>query len=284
MEELADRVAVVTGAASGIGRALAECFAEFSMNVVIADIEEAALREAADAIGKTGASVLAVPTDVSDLESVQALAQETYDAFGATHVLCNNAGVFAAGLSWETPQSDYDWCFGVNVWGVMNGLRSFVPRMLAQGEPGHIVNTASMAALTAAPFVAAYYMTKHAVMGLTETLYYELQSKQAEIGVSVVCPELFNTGIAHYARSRRKSQEARDEGNFPERDVVEQAIIDATVKGKNPRMLAERIIKGIREGTFYILPEEEDPWRVACDARLEDIRLARNPTSGVPAD
>jgi NAD(P)-dependent dehydrogenase (short-subunit alcohol dehydrogenase family) len=155
MQELRGRVAVVTGAASGIGRALAERFAAEGMKVVLADVEPGALADAAHALARAGAETLAVETDVSRAEQVEALARRTLDAFGAVHVVCNNAGVFAGGPCWEAPLADYEWLLGVNVWGVIHGIRSFVPILLEQGDEGHVVNTASMAAVTTLPSTRA---------------------------------------------------------------------------------------------------------------------------------
>ena len=198
-------------------------------------------------------------------------------------MLCNNAGVFAAGLSWEAPQSDYDWVFGVNVWGVVHGLRSFVPRMLAHGEEAHIVNTASMAAVTTAPFTAPYYMSKAAVFSLSESLYGEMQARDAAIGVSVLCPELVDTAIARSERNRPEHLKRKSgEGESTERELVETAIAASIPTGLDPVALADRTLEAMRENRFYVLAEEGNPWRVACDTRLEDIRLARNPSQAVP--
>jgi len=282
MQELRGRVAVVTGAAGGIGRALAERFGREGMRVVIADIDGAALAGVEQALRAAGIEALAVPTDVSRADAVASLAERTLHAFGAVHVVCNNAGVFAAGPSWAAPLSDYEFVLGVNVWGVIHGVRSFVPILLERGEEGHVVNTASMAALTSMPLTAAYTMSKHAVLALSETLYHELRARGARIGVSALCPEAVATGIAHSERIRpphlqRKSGEA--EG--PEFALVEGAIRQTIARGLAPERIAERVVRAIREDRFYVLPEE-DPWLGACAARLEDIRLRRNPTLAVP--
>ena len=283
MKEFAGKVAVVTGAASGIGRALCQRLGALDMKLVMADVEAGALKEAASALRAAGHTVLPVQTDVSRADSVSALAERTVEAFGTAHVLCNNAGVFAAGLSWEAPQSDYDWVFGVNVWGVIHGLRSFVPLMLAHGEEAHIVNTASMAAVTTAPFTAPYFMSKAAVFSLSESLYAEMRARDAAIGVSVLCPELVDTAIARAERNRPQHLERKaGEGESPERGLVETAIATSTASGLDPLALADRAIEAMRENRFYVLAAEGDPWRVACDARLEDIRLARNPTNAMP--
>ena len=283
MEEFAGKVAVVTGAASGIGRALSQRLAALDMSVVMADVEGGALEEAAGALAAAGHAVLPVQTDVSQADSVSALAEQAVEAFGTVHVLCNNAGVFAAGLSWEAPQSDYDWVFGVNVWGVVHGLRSFVPLMLAHGDEAHIANTASMAAVTTAPFTAPYFMSKAAVFSLSESLYGEMQARGSAIGVSVLCPELVDTAIARSERNRPEHLKRKaDEGESSERDLVETAISASTPTGLDPLALADRAIEAMRENRFYVLAAEGNPWRLACDARLEDIRLARNPTNAMP--
>jgi NAD(P)-dependent dehydrogenase (short-subunit alcohol dehydrogenase family) len=281
MERLAGRVAVVTGAASGIGRALATALASERMKVVMADVEPEALAAAARDLAGRGAEVLAVQTDVTRQEQVDALARRALDAFGAVHVVCNNAGVFAGGLSWEAPLSDYEWVLGVNTWGVIHGVRTFVPILLRQGEPGHVVNTASMAALTSGPLSAAYFMSKHAVLALSESLYLELRSKGAPIGVSVVCPELIATRIGDADRNRPPHWKRGDAPASPERDLVEGAIRIATrTQGAPPETIAERTLAAIREDRFYVLAPEGDPWRTAAHARLDAIRHERNP--GMP--
>jgi NAD(P)-dependent dehydrogenase (short-subunit alcohol dehydrogenase family) len=182
VKDLAGRVAVVTGAASGIGRALARAFAEREMRVVLADLQADALDPVAAELRDAGAEVVAVATDVAVADQVSALAEQAQEAFGRVHVVCHNAGVFAGGLSWEAPLADYAWVFDVNVWGVIHGVRAFTPLQLAHGEPGHVVITASMAALTSAPFCAPYYMSKHAVLALAESLHLELAAKRAAVG------------------------------------------------------------------------------------------------------
>ena len=281
MRELEGRVAVVTGAASGIGRALAQAFAAERMKVVLADIEEQPLAEAAGALTGSGAQALAVPTDVTRPEALEALARRSLDAFGAVHVLCNNAGVFAAGRSWEAPLEDVRWVLDVNLWGVLHGIRAFVPVMLAQDTPCHIVNTSSMAGVTSIPYVSAYHMSKHAVVALSECLYKELRSQQARIGVSVLCPELVATRIAQSERNRPAPLDRDPErSSDPIAEMVGKAIAAGTESGLDPARIAERTLRAIREDRFYVLAE--DRWRELCETRLEDIRAARNPSLETP--
>jgi NAD(P)-dependent dehydrogenase (short-subunit alcohol dehydrogenase family) len=271
-------VAVVTGAASGIGRALAKRLGAEGMRVVVADVEPAALDGVARELAAAGVESIAQRTDVTSQDALHALAERTYAAFGAAHVLCNNAGVFAGGLSWEAPLSDFEWVLGVNTWGVLHGIRAFVPRMLASGEPGHVVNTASMASFTYGPTSSAYFMSKHATLALSESLFLELKTKGAPIGVSVVCPELVATKIGVSERNRPLHLKRGDEPASPERDAVERAIHTVTTtQGVAPDVIAERAVAAIRAGQFYVLAPEGDAWRRMCNARLELVRTASNP-------
>jgi NAD(P)-dependent dehydrogenase (short-subunit alcohol dehydrogenase family) len=278
VEQLAGRVAVVTGAASGIGRALAKRLGAEGMRVVVADVESAALDGVAEGLAAAGVRCLAVRTDVTSQDALLALAERTYEAFGAAHVLCNNAGVFAGGLSWEAPLSDFEWVLGVNTLGVLHGIRAFVPRMLAGGEPGHVVNTVSMASLTYGPTSSAYFVSKHATLALSESLYLELKAKGAKIGVSALCPELVATKIGESERNRPLHLKRGDEPASPERDAIENAIKAATAaQGISPDAIAERALAAIREDRFYVLAPEGDPWRRMANARLELLRTASNP-------
>jgi NAD(P)-dependent dehydrogenase (short-subunit alcohol dehydrogenase family) len=281
MEQLSGKVAVVTGAASGIGLALAKRLGAEGMKLVLADVEPAALSGAQQALAAANVECITVPTDVSRADAVQSLAERTLDAFGAVHIVCNNAGVFAGGLSWEAPLSDYEWVLGVNTWGVIHGIKSFVPILLRQGEPGHVVNTASMAALTSGPLSAAYFMSKHAVLALSESLFLELRQRNAKVGVSVVCPELIATRIGDADRNRPPHLKRGDTPTSPERDLIEAAIRTATQsQGIAPDVIAERTLAAIRSDRFYVLAPEGNPWRDACHARLDAIRNERNP--GMP--
>src|SRR5438309_5185491 len=200
MTELDGRVAVVTGGASGIGRAMAERFARERAKVVVADVDERALAAVVDSIKARGGEGLGVPTDVTDLASVQALAAAAFRAFGKVNVLCNNAGVALWGGLESATHRDWQWVLGVNLWGVIHGVEAFVPRMIASKEPGHIVNTASMAGLVATRGLGIYNTSKYAVVGLSETLVKDL--KPYNIGVSVLCPMGVSTNIRASERYR----------------------------------------------------------------------------------
>jgi NAD(P)-dependent dehydrogenase (short-subunit alcohol dehydrogenase family) len=273
MNEFRGRVAVVTGAASGIGLSLARVFAEQGMQVVLADIEEEPLQSALAEVEGLGVKAIARVCDVSNDADVEALADATLDTFGAVHVVCNNAGVFTGGQLWECSLDDFDWLVKVNQYGVINGIRNFIPRMIAGGEPGHMVNTASMAAVTSMPFSGIYNMTKHAVLCLSETLFHELSLSAPQIGVSCLCPEAFATGIAHSDRNRPVA--LKDAPDSDGRQLAMDSIVATTAGGKDPRIMAERVLQAIVEEQFYIL--SEDAWRETANARLEDIRSGNNP-------
>ena len=281
MNEFKNKTAVVTGAASGIGLELAKLFAEQGMQVVLADIEQGKLDTAVSAVEALGAQAIGVLTDVGSAESVEALYQAAASRFGGVHVLCNNAGVFTGGHVWEQTVDDYEWLIRVNQWGIIHGLRAFVPHMIAQGDECHIVNTSSMAALCTLPFSGIYHMTKHAALALTECLYHELSMMAPQIGVSCLCPELVNTGIATSARNR--PAELADENITDMHTMSMTAITDATANSLPPRVLAERVLQAIKDKVFYILPPADNPWRATANSRLEDIEQVRNPTFAPPA-
>jgi NAD(P)-dependent dehydrogenase (short-subunit alcohol dehydrogenase family) len=281
MENLRGKVAVVTGGASGIGRALAETFGREGMKVVLADVEPDALAKTAREIGEMGVEVLAVETDVTKPSDVDRLAERTLAAFAGVHVVCNNAGVFAGGLCWTQPVADYEWVLGVNMWGVIHGIRTFVPIMLARGEEGHIVNTASMAALTANPYAAAYHMSKHAVLALSEVLYHELRGTGARIGVSALCPEAVATSIDASERNRPAALRAHTGALPPDVELVNGAIKAAVAGGIPTQVIADRVLRAVKEDRFYVL-SDADAWRRSCETRLEDIKLVRNPTFAPP--
>jgi NAD(P)-dependent dehydrogenase (short-subunit alcohol dehydrogenase family) len=276
VERFRDRVAVVTGAASGIGLALVERFAGEGMKVVMADVEAPALDAAAAAVRAKAAAVLAVRVDVSRADDVERLARETYAAFGAAHVVCNNAGVAVLGAVHEHSLADWQWVIGVNLWGVIHGVRAFLPRMLAGGDEGHIVNTASMAGLSTAPFMSVYDVTKHGVVALSESMFKEFEATGAPIGVSVVCPGLINTSIMRSSRNR--PPELAEEGKAgPMAQAFGQGLSDRLTRGYPPSEVAEQVLQGIREKRFYVVPAQPEI-REAATLRARDIIELRNPT------
>src|SRR6516225_2184007 len=274
MRELKDRVVVITGGASGIGRALADRFAAEGSRIVLADIEPKALAEAAAELRADGATVLAVPTDVSRPEQVQALCDRTLAEFGRVDVLCNNAGVAVSGPTWEHSLEDWQWVLGVNLWGVIHGVRTFVPVMLRQGGEGHIVNTGSVAGLTSSPFMSAYNVTKHAVVTLSETMQKDFGLLGAPIKVSVLCPGFVQTRILDAERNRPASlQNATPAQHDPHMEEMARAAIAA---GLPPAEAAAQVVDAIKNERFYVLTHPQFAPHIR--ERMEDIIEGRNPT------
>ena len=287
MEDLRGKVAVVTGAASGIGLALATRFAAEGMKVVLADVEPVPLAAAESALRAQGAAVLAVRTDVMKEDEVRRLADAAFDAWGPVHVLCNNAGVAGgsgAADFWDVAAEDWNWVLGVNFWGVLYGVRHFVPRMLAHGEPGHVVNTASVAGLLTGFVSAPYTISKHGVVALSEGLYKNLKTRQARLSASVLCPGWVNTNILEAERNRPEALQApaaAEDAMTPQRQAMVDAIRGFVQSGFRPDEIAARVIDAIRSDRFYIVPVQPDI-EAAVALRLEDIRLRRNPTLAPP--
>jgi NAD(P)-dependent dehydrogenase (short-subunit alcohol dehydrogenase family) len=272
MEDLQGKVAVITGGASGIGRAVADRAAAEGMKIVLGDIEEGPLKEAVDELTGAGAEALGVVTDVADLASVQALRDGALDRFGAVHLVHNNAGIGLGGPIWEVREEDWRWIIGVNLWGVIHGVATFTPLLLEQGE-GHIVNTASIAGLIAAPFLGPYNATKQAVVALSETLFKDLQAVGATVGVSVLCPGFVQTRIAESERNRPDWAPERDvDGAAALRGVVQNMVAG----GIAPAGVADRVIDAVRTNTFYILTHPE--LDVALTTRFDDIVQGRQPS------
>lgn len=262
------RVAVVTGAASGIGFALSERFAAEGMRVVMADVEEPALAEAADLLAGRGARVLPVATDVSKPDQVDALRDRALEAFGAVHVLCNNAGVSGGGRPlWELSQEVWEWVLGVNLWGVINGIRAFVPALLEQ-DAGHVVNTASGAGLIAG-VLGPYSVTKHAVVALSESLHFQLTQREARVGVSVLCPGWVRTRI-HESDRNRPPEVGEEPVPEPEQAAARAFVRQLVEAGMDPAQVAGHVVDGIRAGRFYLLthPELNESIRRRFDAVL----------------
>ncbi|QBD80710.1 SDR family NAD(P)-dependent oxidoreductase [Ktedonosporobacter rubrisoli] len=279
MKDFKGKVAVVTGAASGIGRALAEKSAQEGMKVVLADVEEGALKQTEAEFKANGAEVLAVRTDVSQAQEVANLANLAFQTFGAVHLLCNNAGVSAGTTTWMSSVADWQWVLGVNLWGAIHGVHFFVPRMLAQDSEGHIVNTASAAGLVSSAGGGPYKVSKSGIITLSETLALELAAQGAKLKASVLCPEWVNTRILDAERNRPQAlQNASQEQ--PTNPQQMAAIIEAMHKlveaSLPPSQVAEAVFEAIVEEKFYILTHPKTKQDVQL--RMEDILQERMPT------
>jgi NAD(P)-dependent dehydrogenase (short-subunit alcohol dehydrogenase family) len=251
MEELAGKVAVVTGAATGIGLAIAEAFAAEAMRVVLADIDERRLARAAERLRGRGAEAEAVVTDVGDAAAVDALADATLSRFGAVHVVCNNAGTIRPGRTWELPLADWDLVLRVNLVGVINGVHTFVPILLESGDAGHVVNVASMAAVVPVPGIGPYNVSKHGVLALSEVLHAELQAMSAPIGVTVVMPGR--------VRTRLGLPSADDDDGTD--DAPPPAPTEAGVL--EPAEVGRQVVGAIRADRLYLFTHPE---------RVDDVR------------
>jgi NAD(P)-dependent dehydrogenase (short-subunit alcohol dehydrogenase family) len=265
--KLEGRVAVITGAASGLGAAMARRFATAQMRLVLADIEPGPLEHLAGELSDAGTEVHTMVVDVRHGESVAALAAFAYATCGAVHVLCNNAGVAAGGRAWEMTDAEWRWVLDVDLWGVIHGVRAFVPRMIAGGEAGHIVNTGSVASLLAFPALAAYSAAKSAVASLSESLYLDLEAEGVDIGVSVLCPGYVHTQIRDSARNRPDDIEPQPPR--PRR----------TTDGVTPRMtatdVADAVARAVVHRDFWILTHDE--YRPTIQARAEGIGAGGRP-------
>ncbi|CAG9198275.1 NADP-dependent 3-hydroxy acid dehydrogenase YdfG [Paraburkholderia tropica] len=270
------RVAVITGAASGFGRAFAQQAAALGMKLVLADVDAATLDAAVQAMREQGAQAIGVRTDVRDPAQVDALAQAALDAYGKVHLLFNNAGVGTGGYLWESSAKDWEWVFGVNVMGVANGVRSFAPIMLKQGERAHIVNTASVAGLLSPPAMGVYNASKHAVVSLTETLYHDLKNVSDVVSCSLLCPAFVPTGIANAERSRPDDLR-NDEPPTRSQQAADLQLQRAVRSGRlTPDDVAKATFDAVRDARFYILTH---PGILASvKLRHEDIETLRNPT------
>ena len=280
MKSFQGKTAVITGAGSGFGREFARIGASLGMKLVLADIEQAALDVVADELRASGAEVLALRTDVSKAESVDALAAAAMQRFGAPNLVFNNAGVFHGGLLWEHSVRDWEWVLGVNLWGVVHGVRAFTPLMLAaaKADPayeGHLVNTASMAGLLTPPNMGLYNVSKHAVVALTETLYQDLHLVSDQVSCSVLCPYFVPTGISS---SQRNRPEALAEVNTPtSSQLIAQTMSDKAVgSGKvNAAQVAQKVFDAIAADSFYVYSHPHALGGVR--ARMEAIMTHANP-------
>lgn len=277
-----DKVAVITGAASGTGRALAERCAQEGMKVVLGDIDQKSLSQTKEEMKAAGATVLDVLTDVSKISDIEALAQKTLDAFGAVHLLCNNAGVITVDdlvrPIWESTLADWEWVLNVNLWGVIHGVRVFTPIMLEQDTDCHIINTASMGGFISGPISGIYGVSKHGVVTLSETLHYNLAQQGTKVKVSVLCPGLVDTRIVDAALKRvgeLKNDSMAGEVS-PEDEQKIQALRRPLQEGMSPTQVVDCLFNGIREGKFYILTHPERKENI--QTRMENILQERNPT------
>ena len=275
-------VAVVTGAASGIGLALAERFATSGMHVVLADVDDAGLAAAAKQVARSGVETLSVRTDVSNVDSVQALADATFARFGAAHVICNNAGVASSADEWFGPLSSWEWVMGVNLWGVVHGVRAFLPRLIAQGG-GHFVNTASIAGLYPG-FGPSYDATKHAVVAITEDLYRAMTTAGLPIGVSVLCPGWVRTKIMDADRNWPAELGEKPPAAFGS-EVIRKHVVRAIDEGATPAAVADLVADAVVEDRFWVFPHPDFVELVV--RRWHGIAEGRNPellvdTPGMP--
>ena len=280
-EKRSVKTLVITGAASGFGLEFARLGASRGYNIVMADVEQVALDAAAAEIAATGVQVLAQRVDVSKHEQVEALAAATQARFGAPHWVFNNAGVGSGGLIWENTLKDWEWVMGVNVMGVVYGVKAFTPMMLerAKAEPdyrGCIVNTASMAGMLSAPTMGVYNVSKHAVVTLSETLYQDLNLVTDQVTAAVLCPYFVATGIANSHRNRPEDMK-NDTGPTLSQLVAQAQSSKAVSSGKvTPAMIADKVFHAIDTNQFYIFSHPHALGNVAT--RMSDITEMRNPT------
>jgi NAD(P)-dependent dehydrogenase (short-subunit alcohol dehydrogenase family) len=274
MRELKGKVAAVTGAASGLGRAMALALADEGMHVALGDVADTS--DTFAQIEKRGVSAISMKLDVANARDVEAFAQLIDRDLGGAQVVCNNAGVSPLASAWEMSLGDWQWIMGVNLWGVIHGVRAFLPRLLARNQ-GHVVNTASVAGLINPPGTAAYNVTKHAVVALSETLYHDLRGRQSAVGVSVLCPAYVPTGIADSERNRPAGVEptAKSKETLAREAMLKKAVASGRLSADD---VARAVVQAVKEERFYVLTHPRI--KGAIRARMEDIledRAPRNP-------
>jgi NAD(P)-dependent dehydrogenase (short-subunit alcohol dehydrogenase family) len=268
MQRLADRVAWITGGASGIGLAIAHRLADEKVKLVLVDIEPGPLDAAEAALRDKGASVLAIRADVSKSDEVAAAAQRARDTFGLVHIIVNNAGVGGnGGPMWNISEGDWQWALGVNLWGVIYGIRHLLPALVESGEEGHVINTASMAGLTSTPFMAPYTATKHAVVALSECLAKELELTKSKVKVSVLCPGFVQTNISSSERNRAKDY--GDQTHTPGSEKFRGVLQMLVSSGQPATKIGDDVVRAIKEDKFYILTHPE--MKPAIEHRMKQI-------------
>jgi len=271
MRDLSGKIAVVTGAASGIGRELALACAAGGAHVAIADVDEAGLAETARLL-PAGCESIQARCDVSKDSDLESLAQRTYERFGAAHVVFNNAGVAVAGPVWSAPLDEWKWVLDVNLMGVVHGIRAFVPRMLETGGEGHVVNTASVAGLLSVPGSGVYCASKHAVVSLSECLHHDLRMARSVIGVSVLCPAWVATGIADSERNRPAALAGRNPLAGPYEENVRKAVASGRLSAAE---VARITLDAVKSNRFYVLPHQRI--KASIESRMRDILDEREP-------
>ena len=277
MKHFNDKVAVITGGASGLGRAMANRFAKAGMKLVIADIEEKSLEETVSFFESQGYTIIGKHCDVSKAEDVEGLAETSLKNFGSVDILCNNAGVSVTGRAWEHSRAEWEWAIGVNIWGVINGIKTFTPIMLNQDSEGHIINTASVAGLLSLPQMSLYCLTKHSVVTLTESLYHDLIEIDAKISCSVLCPAYVPTNISKSERNRPnhlKDSRIKTEENIRMEKKLEYAVESGKISADN---VAELVFEAIVENKFYILSHPRI--KPTVEERVNDILKDKQPTN-----
>ena len=273
MKELKGKVAAVTGAASGLGRSMALAFAAEGMDVALADVDEKGLSSTRKEVEEKSVRALALRVDVAKGAEVDGFAARILQDFGAIHVVCNNAGVSPLGAVWENTPADWQWILGVNLWGVIHGVRAFAPHLIKQDE-GHIVNTASVAGLISPPGSGAYNVTKHGVVALSESLYHDLRERNSKVGVSVLCPAYVPTGIVDSERNRPKDLplSTKSEATLAREAMLRKAVTSGKVSADQ---VAQAVVAAIRDERFYILTHPRI--KGAIQARMEDVLNDRAP-------
>jgi len=273
LNELGGKVAAVTGAASGLGRAMALAFAAEGMRLALADVDNAGLTQTGKLVAAFGVKSFWMRVDVSRAEDVHQFAARAAAELNGIHVVCNNAGVALSGPVWETSEAEWQWILGVNLLGVVHGVRAFAPRLIAQDE-GHIVNTASVAGLISPPGMGAYCVSKHAVVTLSEALHHDLRERGSRVGVSVLCPAYVPTGISDSERNRPPGVSVSSKSN--ERLVKEAALRKAVASGKlSADDVARTVVAAVKENRFYVLTHPGI--KGAVRARMEDVLEERTP-------